>query len=174
MSQSKKTKFVIAAEKIIEAPLYLASMMLFFLMTMTFFDVVLRSVANNPIEAATELTRLSMAIMVFFALPLVSWKSQHIIVDLIDPLFSAKLARIRDIIIDFACGILLIWPAQRVWVLAERSRDFGDVTEYLGLPQYLIGWFIAAFSFLTAATFIFKSIIRITAPQLIPQKETEA
>ena len=79
MSQSKKTKFVIATEKIIEAPSYLATAMLFFLMTMTFFDVVLRSVANNPIEAATELTRLSMAIMVFSALPLVSWKSQHII-----------------------------------------------------------------------------------------------
>ena len=174
MSTTPQTPLILRViPKIIEAPLYLATVMLFFLMAMTFCDVVLRSVANNPIEAATELTRLSMAIMVFAALPLVSWKGQHIVVDLIDPLFSEKLARLRDIIIDLSCGILLFWPAQRVWVLAERSREFGDVTEYMGLPQYLIGWFIAAFSFLTAATFVFKAGVRIFAPAYIPQKDVE-
>ena len=158
---------------IITAPVYLAAVMLLFLMVMTFFDVVLRSAFDNPIEAATELTRLSMAIMVFSAMPLVSWKNQHIIVDLMDPLFNAKLARIRDIVIDLASGFLLLWPTQRVWVLAERSRDFGDVTEYLGLPQYLVGWFITAFAFMTAVTFILKGVVRIIAPHYIPQKENE-
>ena len=43
----------------------LASLALFFLMAMTFADVVLRSVFNDPIESATELTRLLMAIIVF-------------------------------------------------------------------------------------------------------------
>ena len=165
--------FIRIITRVIEAPVYLAAVMLFFLMGMTFFDVVLRSAFDNPIESATELTRLSMAIMVFSAMPLVSWKGQHILVDLMDPLFSAKIARIRDIIIDLACGVFILWPAQRVWVLAERSRDFGDVTEYLGLPQYLIGWFIAAFAMFTAVTFIFRGGVRIFAPQYIPQKESE-
>ena len=42
------------------------------MMIMTFFDVVLRSTINTPIEAATELTRILMAVVVFSALPVVS------------------------------------------------------------------------------------------------------
>ena len=76
-------------------PIWLAASTLFLLMAMTFADVVLRSVAGDPIESATELTRLFMAIIVFSALPMISWNGQHIIVDLIDPLFSRRAARVR-------------------------------------------------------------------------------
>ncbi len=145
-------------------PIWLSASTLFVLMAMTFADVILRSVANDPIESATELTRLFMAIIVFSALPVVTWKGEHIAVDLIDPLFSRRAARVRDILVDLICGVILFWPARRVWDLAERARDFGDVTEYLGFPQFLIGWFIALFSFLTALTFIARGLTRLFAP----------
>ena len=45
-------------------PGFLASLALFVLMVLTFTDVVLRSVLNAPIEIASDLTRLLMAIMV--------------------------------------------------------------------------------------------------------------
>ena len=67
---------------------------------------------------------------------MVSWKGGNIVVDLLDPLFSRRLARLRDIAIDLICGVILFWPAIRVWELAERSRQYGDVTEYLNFPQY--------------------------------------
>jgi len=153
---------------IIVAPTWLAAIVLFALMTMTFFDVLLRSIFNNPIESATEMTRFFMAIIVFASLPIVSWKGSHIIVDLMDPLFNRFMARVRDIVIDLSCGILLFWPAKRVWELAERSRDFGDVTEYLGFPQYIIGWFIAFFTFATAIVFVLRGITRIVAPHKVP------
>ena len=149
-------------------PTWLAAFTLFVLMAMTFADVILRSVANNPIESATELTRFFMAIIVFASLPMVSWKGQHIVVDLMDPLFSRTLARWRDIIIDLACGALLFWPAKRVWDLAERARDFGDVTEYLGFPQYIIGWFIAFFAFVTAVVFVARGLARLFVPHKVP------
>ena len=145
-------------------PTWLAATVLFLLMSMTFADVVLRSVANNPIESATELTRFFMAIMVFSALPMVSWKGNHIVVDLMDPLFSRRMARLRDIAVDLICGVLLLWPAKRVWDLAERARDFGDVTEYLGFPQYIIGWFIAFFAFATALVFVARGLARLFFP----------
>jgi len=145
-------------------PTWLAATALFVLMGMTFADVILRSVANNPIESATEMTRFLMAIIVFSALPMVSWKGQHIVVDLMDPLFSRRMARVRDILIDLTCGVILFWPAKRVWELAERARDFGDVTEYLGFPQYVIGWFIAFFAFVTAIVFVMRGIARLFFP----------
>ncbi len=145
-------------------PTWLAASTLFLLMAMTFADVILRSVINDPIESATELTRFFMAIIVFSALPMVSWKSGHIIVDLMDPLFGRRASRLRDIMIDLFCGVVLFWPAKRVWDLAERARDFGDVTEYLGFPQFVIGWFIAAFTFLTAVIFVARGLTRMFAP----------
>lgn len=142
-------------------PTWLSAGVLFLLMTMTFADVILRSVFGNPIESATELTRLFMAVMVFSALPIVSWKGANIVVDLMDPLFSRRLALLRDILIDLACGVLLLWPAKRVWDLAERAREYGDVTEYLNLPQHYTAWFIAFFTFATAFTFIARGLTRI-------------
>ena len=148
-------------------PIWLAAATLFLLMAMTFADVVLRSVFNNPIESATELTRLFMAIIVFSALPLVSWKGANIVVDLMDPLFSRRAALVRDIMIDLACGIILLWPTKRVWDLAERAREYGDVTEYLNMPQHYVGWFIAFFTAVTALTFIARGTARIIQPSKV-------
>ena len=142
-------------------PTWLAASALFILMAMTFFDVVLRSFFGNPIESATELTRLFMAIIVFSSLPIVSWKGNNIVVDLMDPFFSRRLAIIRNITIDLTCGVILLWPAKRVWDLAERARSYGDVTEYLNLPQHYIVWFIALFTFVTALTFVARAILLI-------------
>lgn len=142
-------------------PTWLGAITLFILMAMTFADVILRSLFDNPIESATELTRLFMAVMVFSSLPLISWKGSHIVVDLMDPLFSRQLARLRDILIDLICGMVLFWPALRVWQLAERAHKYGDVTEYLNLPQHYIAWFIAVFTFFTALTFVARGFSRM-------------
>lgn len=144
-------------------PTWLAAAALFILMGMTFADVILRSLFNNPIESATELTRLCMMVIVFAALPMVSWKGNNIVVDLLDSVFSKSLARIRDILIDIICGVLLLWPAKRIWDLAERARDYGDVTEYLHLPQFYAGWFIAFFTLITALAFLLRGLTRIFA-----------
>ena len=148
-------------------PTWVAAATLFVLMTMTFLDVILRSVANNPIESATELTRLFMAIIVFSSLPAVSWKGTHIIVDLMDPLFSRRIARLRDIAIDLVCGIILFWPAIRAWELAERAQKRGVVTEYLEFPQYIPAQFISVFTFVTATVFIVRSLTRIFFPSKV-------
>lgn len=148
-------------------PTWLAAVTLFALMTMTFADVMMRSLLNNPIEVASEFTRFFMAIIVFSSLPMVSWKSQHIVVDLLDPLFSRGLARVRDILLDLVCGAMLLWPAKRVYELAERSAMFGDRTEYLEFPVHYIEYFIAVFTGLTALTFLARGIVRAVAPSRI-------
>jgi len=145
-------------------------MALFILMVMTFFDVVLRSVFNAPIEAATELTRILMAVLVFSVLPMISAGKGQIAVDLTDGLFSRwRLSRARDAIVYLLSGIMLIWPIQRVWILAERARDYGDVTEYLSIPVFYIGWFIAASTAITAIAMIITGFLHIFAPQALSE-----
>lgn len=155
-------------------PIALAAAALFALMVMTFADVVLRSALNSPIPAATELTRIFMAIAVFSVLPLVSVTGGHIAVDLTDgPFARLGLARARDTIIHVVCGAALLWPAFRVWELAERTRGFGDVTEYLGIPQFLIGGFIAVLTGISALALIATGLLHAAAPHLLaPRHES--
>lgn len=155
-----------------QIPVFVSCAALFFLMTMTFFDVILRSTINAPIEAATELTRMSIAVVVFAAVPVLSMNGAHISVDLIDPLFSKMgWLRVRDAVIALICGVMLWWPANRVIALAERSRSFGDTTEYLNLPVFYISWFIALMTFLTMGALLLRGIVLLVAPKYLEPQQ---
>ncbi len=152
-------------------PVLIACIALFVLMVMTFFDVILRSAFNSPIEAATELTRIFMAVIVFSVLPVISVNGGHIAVDLTDGIFMRyRLHRVRDGLIHILSGAMLYWPVQRVWTLAERARDYGDVTEYLAIPTFYIGWFIALFTAISALAMIVTGLLHLFAPHLLSER----
>ncbi len=153
------------AQQALALPVAIAAAALFALMVLTFADVILRSAFNAPIEAATELVRIAIAIIVFSALPTLALRDQHISVDLLDPLFEKlSLSRLRDGIITILCGIMLYFPADRVIDLAERERSYGDRTEYLNIPTFYVGWFIAIMTFVTAAVMILRGVLLLVAP----------
>jgi len=147
--------------KFSELPLWVAAFVLFLMMALTFTDVIFRSMFDTPIEAATELIRIAMAVIVFAALPVISWRNEHISVDLLDRFFTGKVDRIRRGLIAILCGLILLWPAQRVAVLAERAASYGDVTEYLGIPQSYVAWMIAASTLVTAVAFICRGLLTL-------------
>ncbi|MEP3633081.1 MAG: TRAP transporter small permease [Shimia thalassica] len=160
-----------SVRKLSNVPVLVACAALFVLMVMTFCDVILRSIFNAPIEAATELTRILMAILVFAVLPVVSARNDHIAVDLTDGLFARyRLSHIRDGLIFIGSGLMLYWPIKRVWVLAERARDYGDVTEYLAIPQFYVGWFITVFAALAAVAMIVTGLLHFFAPHLLTER----
>lgn len=146
-------------------PMVVASIALFALMCLTFADVIMRSVFNAPIEAATELIRIGIAVIVFAALPVLSGRDGHIAADLFDGFFARhNLQRGRDGLVTLACGAMLWLPAERVVDLAYRARSYGDVTEYLEIPTFYIGLFIAAMTFVTSAVLILRGLLRLFAP----------
>ena len=152
-------------------PVIVACTALFILMVMTFCDVILRSVFNAPIEAATELTRILMAILVFSVLPMISAGKGQIAVDLTDGLFARlRLSRIRDALVYLASGIMLIWPIKRVWILSERARDYGDVTEYLSIPVFYVGWFITLFTAIAAVAMVVTGLLYVFAPHTLTEQ----
>ena len=140
------------------------------MMAMTFLDVIMRSALNQPIEAATELTRVLMAIMVFSALPVMSGEGKHITVDLLDHLIPVWFRYKVDAVISILCGIMLCWPAWRCSVLAQRARDYGDVTEYLAIPTYLLAWFVTVSVSITAVVLILRGLIGFFNPSILEQK----
>jgi TRAP-type C4-dicarboxylate transport system permease small subunit len=151
-------------------PVILASAGLFGLMVLTFADVVMRSAFNAPIEAATELIRIAMAIIVFSALPMLGWRDEHISVDLLDGVFNRlRVARIRDGVIQIACGVILYFPAARIVDLAERARSFGDLTEYLAIPTFYVAWFIAIMTFAASAVMVLRGLVTLFRPSLLSE-----
>ena len=157
--------------RILEAlPVAVACATLFGLMAMTFADVVLRSAFNSPIAAAPELTRVAMAVVVFSVLPVVSFRGAHVAVDLIDPLFPPAARRWRDAAVSLVCAALLWWPAQRVVDLAERAREFGDLTEFLRIPTFYVGWFIAVSVWAAALALLARALLLVFAPRLLPDE----
>ncbi|MEY8841161.1 TRAP transporter small permease, partial [Cribrihabitans sp. XS_ASV171] len=93
-------------------------------------------------------------------------------VDLLDNLFHRlHLSRWRDGIITMICGAMLYLPAERVIDLAERERSYGDTTEYLSIPTFYIGWFIAIMTLVTAAVMIFRGLLILVAPQYLKALE---
>jgi TRAP-type C4-dicarboxylate transport system permease small subunit len=155
---------------LVEVPIWLACAALFILMVMTFCDVILRSSFDAPIEAATELTRIFVAVMVFAVMPHISVNDGHIAVDLTDGIFERyRLSRFRNGLILILSGVLLSWPVSQVWKLAERTRDYGDVTQYLALPQYLTMWFIAAGITLAAAAMVVAGVLTLVAPRILKE-----
>lgn len=145
--------------KIAEAPTFVSGMTLFALMVMTFCDVVMRSAFNAPIEAASDLTLIFMAVIVFTVLPVVSGRGEHIAVDLLDGFFGPMAGRLRDGLISLICGVCLYWPAERCMVLAERARSYGDLTEFLNIPQFYPAWLVAICTALTAVALVVRGVV---------------
>lgn len=149
-------------------PVALACLALFTMMVMTFCDVILRSTFDAPIQAATEMTRILMAVVVFSVMPMISARGSHIVVDLADPVFDQlRLARLRDGLVQMLAGVMLFWPVGQMWRLALRAQDRGDVTEYLGIPQYLTAGFITIFTGFAAVALIVSGLLALLAPRAL-------
>ena len=132
---------------------------LFGMMLLTTADVTGRYFFNSPILGAVELTQLMLAALVFLSLPVVCWRQEHISVDLLDAVFPAKLVWVREVLVNLLVTAALWVMARRVWALAERAFEWGDVTEFLRIPRgYLIG-LIAAMLALSALLALARAVL---------------
>ena len=129
---------------------WLGGATLFCLMAMTCIDVAGRYLFNAPLDGATELTRLMMAVIIFAVLPLVSWREEHVSVDLLDQVFPRRLVNARQLLLNLIGAVALGVVSWRVWILAERAAQYGDFTEYLEIPLAPFSYFMSAMSAVTA------------------------
>ncbi len=138
----------------------LSALVLFALMVMTCIDVFGREALNAPLDGATELTQLMLGIIVFAVLPVVSYRGDHVSVDLLDRWFPARLARPRQIVLNFLMSGMMAVVCWRVWIIGALQTDYGDTTEFLRIPLGPISMFIAVASGI-AAVAMFANAIRI-------------
>lgn len=123
---------------------------LFALMLLTTADVVGRYFFNLPILGTVELTQQMLAAVVFLSLPVACWREEHVSVDLLDAIFPARWIWLRQMIVNLIIAVALWVIATRVWALAVRAFEWGDVTEFLRIPDGYLIYLIAIMLFLSA------------------------
>src|SRR5699024_10106075 len=71
-----------------------SAIVLFLLMVLTCVDVVGRYFFSQPLIGATELTEISLSLVIFTAIPVITWRGGHIVVDLIDGIAPPLILRL--------------------------------------------------------------------------------
>lgn len=120
----------------------LAAITLFLLVILTCVDVIGRYFLSMPVVGAVELVRICMAGIIFFSLPAMFFRDDHVIVDLI-PIFRKG---IFAWLVNLGLLALSIYVAvhlgDRIMDYAIRAYEDGDTTEYLAIPRYIVVSFI--------------------------------
>lgn len=139
----------------------LAAVTLFFMMGVTFIDVAMRKVLPGTFPAADELTKMSLGVLIFAALPLVTARREHVVISLFDGLFSRRWNTVRMIVVDVASAVLLAVLAWRLAGLAIRFGTYDDRTLFLDAPWAPFAWFMFATAALASALALSLAIGRL-------------
>src|SRR5262245_46982125 len=108
-----------------------AAIVLFGLMILTCSDVIGRYFLSRPIFGAFEITEISLAVLIFAGLPLVTLRNEHVTVDLFDAITPDWLFRIQHVI---ACALGLLatgYLSWRLWIRALSMDSAGETTAQL-------------------------------------------
>jgi TRAP-type C4-dicarboxylate transport system permease small subunit len=128
-----------------------AALILIFLMCLTFADVVGRDVLNRPIAGASELTELSLFLIIFLMLPQVTILHQHIIVNLLDSMVSPFVAGLQKFLAALLGMVMFAVIGLELWSMAARANVQHEV-----LPT--LGWAMAPFLYLMAVTSVAHAV----------------
>ena len=133
---------------LIRGPDMLAAAMLLGLTVVTCIDVLGRELHGvlpflTPLKGADELTVVFMAISVYAVFGSITWREEHVCVDLIDMVWPKQHAGPRQIALNLIAAVFMAVVTWRVWFVAGRLTGDGEVTEYLRIPKGPLTYFFA-------------------------------
>ena len=128
----------------------LAGVLLFGMMTLTFFDVVLRYVFNAPLRGSFEITELMLVVLIFAALPLVSRREEHVVMDFLDRYLGLRTYRVLRALEHMVSGAVMAGMGCLMWQKAARLASYGDTSAILRIGLAPFVYAIALLIFVTA------------------------
>jgi TRAP-type C4-dicarboxylate transport system permease small subunit len=113
---------------------YFAAAVLFLMMIVTAVDVVGRYFFNKPLAGGFEITEIGLALLIYCALPLVSDRREHIVIDTFDVFMSPGVKTFLNRLSDVVCFVALSGVGYILFKRALRVAEYGDTTNVLLLP----------------------------------------
>ena len=126
------------------------------MMVLTFADVVARYLINRPIRGAFEITELTLLVLIFAGLPLVSHADEHVTMDFIDRILPPRALDAWIRAMHGVCAAIMFFLAWQVWIKATRIASYGDTTDVLRITIGPFVYFMAAMIALTGVVHVFK------------------
>ena len=142
----------------------IAAITLLILMLLTCTDVLGRYLFDNSLDAATELTEICIAILVFAEMPIITWRGGHVVVDILDRFIGKKIIKILGLLSIFVMSSSLYYVAHRIFYIGGRSIKRGEESEYLAIHMGYIVQYIAIMSWVTAGAVITYGIYVLLFP----------
>ena len=126
------------------------------MMVLTFADVVARYLLNHPIRGAFEITELTLLVLIFAGLPLVSHADEHVTMDFIDRILPPRLRAAWIRFMHAVCAAIMFFLSWQVWIKATRISSYNDTTDVLLITIGPFVYFMALMIALTGAVHVFK------------------
>jgi TRAP-type C4-dicarboxylate transport system permease small subunit len=133
-----------------------ASILLFLMMALTFADVVARYLLNRPIRGGFEITELTLLVLIFAGLPLVSHADEHVTMDFIDRMLPRRLGEAWMRLMHAACAAILLFLSWQIWIKAGRIAEYGDTTDVLRIGIAPFVYFMTVMIALTGLVHVLK------------------
>ncbi len=142
-----------------------AALTLLLLMLLTCTDVLGRYLFDNSLDAASELTEICIAVLVFAEMPIITWRGGHVVVDILDRFIGKRIIKVLGLLSIFIMSSSLYYVAHRIFFIGARSIRRGEESEYLAIPMGHIVQYIAIMSWVTAGTVITYGIYILLFPR---------
>lgn len=142
----------------------LAAVALFLLMCLTCIDVVGRYFFSRPLIGATELTEIGLSFVIFAAMPVITWRGGHIVVDLIDSYVPSVVLKLLAWFSTILIATSFYFVAVRIFAFGARNLRRGIVTDFLFIPTGYVIQSIAVLSWLAAVGLVLCTIVGTLRP----------
>jgi TRAP-type C4-dicarboxylate transport system permease small subunit len=150
----------------------IAGVLLFGMMTLTFIDVVLRYVFNAPLRGSFEVTELMLVVLIFAALPLVSRREEHVVMDFLDRFLPLRIYRALRAFEHIVSAAVMTGMGCLLWQKATKLAAYGDTSAILRIELAPFVYAIALLIFVTALIHLGLVFSRRRDPRDDPGDET--
>ena len=167
---SARQRVVRLADRVQRSQLWVAEAALVILMLVTVLDVFMRYLFNRPIRASLETVEVMLLVFVFNGMAAAFFGRRHIVIDLLDGVFGARitgmLIRIADVLSVLCLG-LLAWA---MLLPATQAYQYGDVKMELPIAIYVL-WIVALASL--AGTIFCALVTLLARPVMVASGRAE-
>ncbi len=146
----------------------MAAMALFSLMWLTLVDVTGRKFFSHSVPGGLEITEILMVIVIFGALPMVSWRSEHVVFDTLDSLIPDWLRDIQARVVHLICAVTFGFLGRLMLMRAERFAEYGDTTVHLQLSIAPVAWLMAGLLALTGLVHLLFVFVKAPVAEHTP------
>ena len=129
------------------------------LVSLTFCDVTLRYLFSSPITGAQALIAMGMVIVFFFALPLTSRVSGHIVVDLLPEFSNDYFNLLRDAFVKLLTLSIFGFLAWEGAIRAEESAIMGEATNMIEIPYRPFFYVLVTGCLINAIILVFETAL---------------